>query len=197
MRRARLLLHVFKWRRRTQESRAWSLASRHGGRTLLLRLVRDWRAAVVEEMVEASDLAERGEVFFENVLVKTHLKAWVRFMGPPRARWAIEDGKADEWWRSRTRENLFRRWRDNTRKIITRRKKMVELLLFVLPLGYRNSARQKPKVESAVTFHRRRALRKAWKAFINLNVELADLRQRFKVTKAPGSFMQGGKWLSW
>lgn len=192
MRRARLMVRVFKWRRRTQESRAWSLASRHGDRALLLRMVRDWRASVVEEMVEASDLAERGEVFFENILIKTHLRAWVRFMGPPRARWAIEDGKADEWWRSRTRETLFRRWRDNTTRLITRRKRMAELLLFVLPVDYQNSARQRPKVESAVTFHRRRAQRKAWEAFINLNIELADLRRRYKVTQAPGCcFIRG------
>ena len=85
MRRARLLLSVFKWRRRTKEARAWTLAARHWDRNLLVRTVRDWRASCVEEMLDAGDLAERGEVFFENMVLSTHLRAWKRFVAPLRA----------------------------------------------------------------------------------------------------------------
>ncbi|CAM9479432.1 unnamed protein product, partial [Hapterophycus canaliculatus] len=182
MRRARLMLAVFKWRRRTKESCSWTLAVRHGDRCLLVRTVRDWRASCVEDMVEASDLAERGEIFFENMVLRTHLRAWIRFVAPLRMRRAAAEVRADTCWRARTRESLFRRWRDNLRRAKSRRARWVaEVLLFVLPVEFRNSGRQRPGVESAVMFHRRRALRKAWLAFLSLNEELAELQRRFAV----------------
>ncbi|CAM9869994.1 unnamed protein product, partial [Laminaria digitata] len=181
MRRARLMLSVFKWRRRTKEARAWSRALRHGNRVLLVQTVRDWRASAVEDIIEASDLAERGELFFDQMLMKTHLRAWVRFTAPLWAKKGLAEGKADKFWCERTREAMFRRWRENARRIARRRARMAELMLFVLPVEFRNSSRQRPRVESAVKFHRRRVLRKAWGAFVNLNVELADLQRRFKL----------------
>lgn len=182
MRRARLMLAVFKWRRRATEARSWTLAARHGDRRLLVRTVRDWRAACVEDMVKASDLAERGEVFFESMVLGTHLRAWIRFVAPLRARRAAAEVRADACWRARTRASLFRRWRDNLRRDKSRRARWVaEVLLSVLPVEFRNSERQRPGVESAVTFHRRRALRKAWCAFLSLNEELAELQRRFAV----------------
>lgn len=185
MRRARLLLCVFKWRRRTIEARSWTLAARHGDRHLLARTVRDWRASCVEDMMEASDLAERGEVFFENMVLSTHLRAWKRFVAPLQARRVAAEGRADSCWRARTRESLFRRWRGNVQRAKARRARWVaEVLLCVLPVEFRNSARQRPRVENAVTFHRRRALRKAWFAFLSLNEELADLQRRFGVSPA-------------
>lgn len=182
MRRARLMLSVFKWRRRAKEARAWSRAVRHGNRALLVRTVRDWRASAVEDIIEASDLAERGELFFDHMLMKTHLRAWVRFTTPLWAKKGLAEGKADEFWCERTRKALFRRWHDNVRQIARRRAKMAELMLFVLPVEFRNSSRQRPGVESAVKFHRRRVLRKAWEAFVNLNEQLADLQRRLKVS---------------
>lgn len=180
------MLGMFKLRRRTQESRAWTLAARHGDRVLLLRVVRDWRTSVVEEIIEASDVAERGEVFFENALMKTHLRAWIRFVAPRRAKTALAEVKADELWRKKTRDVLFRRWRDNVWRIAWRRAKMAELFLFLVPLEFHNSSFQRPKVVSAETFHRRRLLRKSWEAFVSLNAELADLRRRFKVNNSCG-----------
>lgn len=183
MRRARLLLCVFKWRRRTREARSWTLAARHGDRRLLVRTVRDWRTSCVEDMLDASDLAERGEVFFENMILSTHLRAWKRFVAPLRARRVAAEGRADSCWRTRTRESLFRRWRRNVQRGKSRRKRWVaEVLLSVLPVEFRNSARQRPRVESAVSFHRRRALRKAWWAFVSLNEEIAELQRRFGVS---------------
>lgn len=183
MRRARLLLSVFKWRRRTTEAGTWGLAKRHGDRRLLLRTVRDWRASCVEDILEASELAERGEVFFENMVLSTHLRAWKRFVAPLRARRVAAEQRADLCWRARTRDSLFRRWRGNVRRVRARRARWVaEVLLSVLPVEFRNSARQRPVVESAVTFHRRRALRKAWVAFLSLNEELAELQRRFGVS---------------
>eukprot|EP00903_Cladosiphon_okamuranus_P009107 g8702.t2 len=180
MRRARLLLSVFKWRRRTREARSWTLAACHGDRHLLARTVRDWRASCVEEILEASDLAERGEVFFENMVLSTHLRAWKWFVAPLQARRVAAEGRADSCWRARTRESLFRRWRRNVQRAKSRRARWVaEVLLSVLPVEFRNSTRQRSGVESAVTFHRRRALRKAWVAFLSLNKELADLQRRF------------------
>ncbi|CAM9337704.1 unnamed protein product [Ectocarpus fasciculatus] len=181
MRRARLMISVFKWRRRTREARSWNLAAHHGDRKLKARTVRDWRASCVEDMADASDLAERGEVFFERMVLSTHLRAWIRFVAPLRARRVASEGRADACWRARTRESLFRRWRGNIRRIKSRRARWVsEVLLTVLPVEMRNSSRQRPGVESAVMFHRRRALRKAWWAFLSLNEELANLQQRFR-----------------
>lgn len=182
-RRARLLFSLFKWRRRTREAQAWGRAERHGNRRLLIRTVRDWRASSVEEILEASDLAERGEIFFENMVLSTHLRAWKRFVAPLRTRRVAAEGRADSCWRARTRDSLFRRWRDNVKRAKARRARWVaEVLLSVLPVEFRNSARQRPGVESAVTFHRRRALRKAWIAFLSLNEELAELQRRFRVS---------------
>lgn len=183
LRRARLLLCLFKWRRRTREARSWTFAARHGDRRLLARTVRDWRASCVEDKLEASDLAERGEVFFEHMVLSTHLRAWKRFVAPLRSRRVTAEGRADSCWRARTRESLFLRWRRNVQRAKSRRARWVaEVLLCVLPVEFRNSARQRPGVESAVTFHRRRALRKAWLAFLSLNEELADLQRRFGVS---------------
>lgn len=182
MRRARLMLSVFKWRRRKTEAHAWSRAVRHGNRVLLVRTVRDWRASAVEDIIEASDLAERGELFFDHMLMKTHLHAWMRFTSPLWAKKGVAEGKADAFWCERTRKALFRRWHDNARQIARRRAKMAELMLFVLPVEFQNSSRQKPKVENAVRLHRRKVLRKAWEVFVNLNIELADLRRRAKVS---------------
>ena len=182
MRRARLMLSVFKWRRRTKEAQAWSRAVRHGNRILLVRTVRDWRASAVEDIIEASDLAERGELFFDHMLMKIHLRAWMRLTSSLWAKKGLAEGKADAFWCERTRKALFRRWHDNARRIARRRSKMAELMLFVLPVEYWNSSGQKPKVESAMKFHRRRALRKAWEVFVNLNFELADLQRRVKVS---------------
>lgn len=183
MRRARLLLCVFKWRLCTKEARSWALATRHGDRHLLARTVRDWRASCVEDMLEAGDLAERGEVFFENMVLSTHLRAWKRFVAPLQARRVAAEGRADSCWCARTRESLFRRWRRNVEWAKSRRARWVaEVLLSVLPVEFRNSARQRPGVQSAVTFHRRRALRKAWIAFLSLNEELAGLQRRFAVS---------------
>lgn len=181
MRRARLMLRVSQWRRRTQELCTWNVAVSHGDRALLLRVLVDWRASVVEEIADASELAERGEEFFENALMKTHLRAWIRFAAPLRTRTVFAERKAEQWWREKTRENLFRRWKKKLRQRTTLRTRMVGVLLFILPAEFRNSSRQRPGVESAITFHRRRALRKAWGAFVGLNVELADLRRRFEV----------------
>lgn len=183
MRRARLMLSVFKWCRRTREARSWTLAERHGDRNLLIRTVRDWRASCVEDMVEASDLAERGEIFFENMVLSTHLRAWIRFVAPLRARRVAAEGRADACWRVRTRDSRFRRWRGNVQRIKSRRARWVsEVLLSVLPVEFRNSARQRPGVESAVMFHRRRVLRKAWWAFLSLNEEMAELQRCFRVS---------------
>ena len=186
MRRARLMLSVFKWRRRTNEARAWLRAVRHGNRVLLVRTVRDWRASAVEHIIETSDLAERGELFFDHILMKTHLRAWIRYTTPLWAKRGLAEGKADEFWCERTRKVLFRRWRDNVRQITRRRARMTELMLFVLPVEFRNSMRQRPRVERAVKFHRRRVLRKAWEAFVNLNDQLADLQRRCKVIVTMG-----------
>ncbi|CAM9116310.1 unnamed protein product [Ectocarpus sp. 4 AP-2014] len=181
MRRARLMISVFKWRRRTREARSWNLAAHHGDRKLKARTVRYWRASCVEDMADASDLAERGEVFFEHMVLSTHLRAWIRFVAPLRARRVAAEGRADACWRARTRESLFRRWRGNVRRIKSRQARWVgEVLLTVLPVEMRNSSRQRPGVESAVMFHRRRTLRKAWWAFLSLNEELANLQQRFR-----------------
>lgn len=148
----------------------------------MLQVIRDWRASVEEEMVEASELAEHGEVFFERILMKTYFQAWLSFMAPMRAKEALGEIKADEWWCDKTREILFRRWRDRVRRITARRAKMIELQLFILPVEFQNSSRQRPTVERVVMFHRRRVLRKAWDVFVNLNAELADLQRRLKVS---------------
>lgn len=176
------MISVFKWHRRARESVTWNLAARHGDRTLLLRLVQDWRASVVEEIVDASELAERGEVFFEHMLMKTYLRGWVRFMEPSRAKEAIAYGKANEWWRERQRESLFRLWRQNCRAIAKRRAKSIAVLIFMLPLKFENSSPQKARAQIALVYHRRYAQTKAWEAFISLNADLADLRRRFKVS---------------
>lgn len=185
MRRARLMISMFKWRRRTRQARSWNLAAHHGDRKLKARTVRDWRASCVEDMADASDLAERGEVFFEHMVLSTHLRAWIRFVAPLRARRVAAEGRADACWRARTKESLFRRWRGNVRRIKSRQARWVgEVLLTVLPVEMRNSSRQRPGVESAVMFHRRRTLRKAWWAFLSLNEELANLQQRFRVSSS-------------
>lgn len=182
MRRARLMISVAKWRRRARELATWHLAARHGDRTLLLRLVRDWRASVVEEIADASELAERGEVFFEHMLMKTYLRGWLRFMEPTRAEEARAYGKADEWWREKQRERLFRLWQQKSRAIAKRRAKSIAVLLFMLPLKFENSLPQKNRAHIALVHHRRRAQTKAWEAFISLNADLANLRHRLKVS---------------
>lgn len=176
------MLSVFKWRRRTKEARAWTLATRHGNRTLLVRVIKDWRASAVEEMIDASDLAERGEILLEHMLMRTHLRAWIIFVAPLRASRALAENRAMEQWRERTKDVLFRRWRNNVLRIVERRARMIDLRQRLLPLEWWNSLRERPKVESAVTFHRRRVLRKAWVGFVNLNVELADIQRRYKVS---------------
>ena len=175
------MLRVFKWHKRTQEILVWKSASRHGDRVLLRHVVRNWRVSVVKKLADSSDLVGRAERFFELTLMRTHLRAWGRFRSPSRAEEELKGVRAYEWWCERSRAALFRQWRDNIRKNITRRLKMVEMLLFILPIEFQNSSRQKPKVECAVTFHRRRALRKAWTAFLGLKTELMELQQRFKV----------------
>lgn len=175
-------MSVFKWRRRARESVTWHLAARHGDRALLLRLVRDWRNSVVEEIADASELAERGEVFFEHMLMKTYLRGWVRFMEPSQAKAAVANRKVDEWFRQRRRESLFRLWKAHSRAAAKRRAKIIQILLFMLPLEFENSSRQKERGRIALVHHRRRALARAWEAFASLNTELADLRRRSKVT---------------
>lgn len=180
-RRPRLMLSVFKWRRRTKEALQWKLASHHGDRTLLLRVVWGWRALVVEELIAASDLIERGDMLLKQASMRTHFRAWVRFMAPARVKESAEDTRARDWWCERTRRTLFHRWRDNARKIARRRSKMIEIMIFILPTEFQNSSRQRPKVECALMFHRRRALGKAWKAFLGLKAELVELQRRFMV----------------
>lgn len=181
VRRARLMLSVFKWRCRAQESITWRRATQHGDRALMLRIIRDWRVSIVEEMVDASDLAERGEVFFEHMLMKTYLRGWVKFIAPARAKAAVENGRVDKWWRRRRRETLFGLWKHNVRRINARRAKSIEVLLFMLPLEFENSTPQIQRGKRAIMFHRRHAQLKAWEVFVGLNAELADLRRRFKV----------------
>lgn len=182
MRRARLMISIFKWRRRTRESITWRRAARHGDRTLLLRLVRDWRASVIEEIADAIELAERGELFFEHMLMKMCFRGWVRYMNPFVAKAAVECDKADNWRRERQRESLFRLWRSNAHRIARRRAKSIAVLLFMLPLEFENSSPQKARARIALVHHRRCAQTKAWEAFISLNADLADLRRRYKVS---------------
>lgn len=181
MRRARLMISVFKWRRRTLESITWRRAARHGDRALLLRMVRDWRASVVEEIADAIELAERGELFFEHMLMKMCFRGWVRYMNPFMAKAAVERDRADKWRRERQRESLFRLWRSNVRRIVMRREKSIAALLFMLPLEFENSSPQKARARIALVYHRRCAQTKAWEAFISLNADLVDLRRRYKV----------------
>lgn len=177
----RLKLSVFKWRRRTKESLQWKLASHHGDRALLLRVVSGWRALVVEELIAASDHTERRGLLLKQASMRTHFRAWARFMAPVRAKKSEENARAYDWWGERTRKTLFHRWRDNAKKISERRAKMIEIMFAILPTEFQNSSRQRPKVECALMFHRRRALETAWKAFLCLKAELAELHRRFMV----------------
>lgn len=181
MRRARVMLSFFKWHRRAQESITCRRAEQHANRKLMLRLIQEWRMFALDEILDSGALAERGEVFFEHALMKTHLNAWIRFMAPSRAKEASGSARAEEWRRNKCREVLFIRWRDNVRKIARRRAKSTELLIFMLPLGFENSSPQKLRANKALGFHRRNSQMKAWEAFIALDSDLADLRRRSKV----------------
>lgn len=180
-RRACLMFTVFKWRKRTKESITWRRVARAADNKILLCIIGQWRTATISEIANTRALMARGNDHYKNLLRKKHFQAWIRFMSPAQSKAASRNAEVDRWRRLKCKEILFKRWRDNTRRMVRRRIKSIEVLMFMLPLEFGNSLRQRERAARALAFHRRREQTKAWEAFLSLNTELSDLRRRSKV----------------